>query len=231
MKIEIDGVLLCGIQQVEQGERHASPGVSQAQACQPERGKRPTCHDKHLENQQGFWVRPDQVKQGDGEQHRLEMDRKARNAIQSITVRIGKHIADRLVKECTMPQAPEGLVHDAQVLTVRFKRVLLRCQEQTEVDDVCENRKCHQAKCDPERARARQRLWFAVEPLEPGQVQPFLDVFHVLVFPIEFLLKIDQKSKKSKILTPTKCYEALAHARSKDCSVCSIKKDENCFLL
>src|SRR5579875_2332950 len=41
VKVEIDGVLLGWIKQVEQGEWHPCPGIAQAQAGQPERGKCP----------------------------------------------------------------------------------------------------------------------------------------------------------------------------------------------
>ena len=78
------------------------------------------------------------------------MDGETIGSAEANAVDIPDDIADRLVQSIAMQQTPERLVHNAQILAIGLKSVLLRCEENTEVDDVPQDRQGHQSQTYPE---------------------------------------------------------------------------------
>ena len=117
MKIEDFGLLQRGIEQIEDGDAYSSQFIPQSQTRQPEGGKCPACHYQCLQDQQCFWARDDQVEQRQQEKHRLEMDSEARDAIEAKTVRVADNIANGLLEELPVCQAPDSLVVCTQVFS------------------------------------------------------------------------------------------------------------------
>src|SRR5579859_4275468 len=167
MEIESKGIELCRIKKIEQGERHCRPRGTQAQSCQPEGGKSPARHNKRLKNKQRFRVGPEDIEQRDGEKDRLKVDRETRNTSQSITVGIREDITYRLVKERSMQQTPDGLIHYSQVFGIGLKGILSGCLVYDEVDAKYDHGQQNDTQANPVGACAGERLWHRIEALAP----------------------------------------------------------------
>src|SRR5579859_3911305 len=167
MEIERESIELCWIRKIEQGERHRSPGGAQAQSRQPEGGKSPARHNKRLKNKQRFRVAPEDIEQRDGEKDRFKVDRETRNASQSITIGIREDITYRLVKERSMQQTPDGLIHYSQVFGIGLKGILSGCLVYDEVDAKRDHGQQNETQANPIGACAGERLWHRIEALAP----------------------------------------------------------------
>src|SRR5205085_7880174 len=119
MKIEDGGLLMRRIEQIEQGNANGAQFIAQPQTSQPERGKRSTCHDQRLNHQQRIGIGPDEIEERDGKEDWFKVDGKARDASNTIAVRIAYRIANSLMKQLAVRETPDGLVHNTQVFCTR----------------------------------------------------------------------------------------------------------------
>ena len=133
MEVEDEGILLCGVKQVEEGNYDTGPFVTQAQAGKPEGREGSTCYYQGLKDQECFGGGEDVVEEGDGNKYWFKMNGKAGDTLQTVAVGVTDDVTYALVEQVAVQGIPDGLVHNSEVFCAGQVGVLAACQVEDEI--------------------------------------------------------------------------------------------------
>src|SRR5205085_12011823 len=133
MEVEDEGIMMCGVKQVEEGDCDTGPFVTQTQAGKPEGREGSTCYYQGLKDKECFGSVEDVVEEGDGNKDWFKMNGKAGDTLQTVAVRVTDDVTYALMEQVAVQGIPDGLVHYTEVFCVGQVGVLPACEIKDEI--------------------------------------------------------------------------------------------------